>query len=99
MTESGGPTTQAGLDYQNRIAALYLGDLLSLDGEPSARVIAVRVEAPDHVDDLVVKYADGRRRWIQAKLTLTVGGDAWQKLWRAFHAQRHAPEFSPEDRL
>lgn len=99
MTEGGGPTTQAGIDYQNRVAALYLGDLLSLDGETAARVIAVRVEAPYHVDDIVVKYADGRRRWIQAKLTLTVGGDTWQKLWHAFYAQRHAPEFSPEDRL
>lgn len=99
MTEGGGPATQAGIDYQNRIAALYLSYLLSLDTETSARVIAVRVEAPHHVDDIVVKYADGRRRWIQAKLTLTVGGDPWQKLWRAFHAQRHDPEFSSEDKL
>jgi hypothetical protein len=99
MTESGGPTTQAGIDYQNKIAALYLGDLLSLDSETSARVIAVRVEAPEYVDDIVVRYAYGQRRWIQAKLTLTTDSGAWQKLWCALHAQRQAPEFSRADRL
>lgn len=99
MTESGGPTAQAGIDYQNRIAALYLGDLLNLDNGTSLRVVAVRVEAPDHVDDIVVKYADGRRRWVQAKLAISPGGDDWSKLWRDFHAQRHAHDFAADDRL
>lgn len=99
MTESGGPATQAGIDFQNRIAALYLGDLLNLDNGTAVRVVAVRVEAPDRVDDIVVKYADGRQRWIQAKLAISVGADDWSKLWINFHAQRHAPDFGVDDQL
>lgn len=99
MTERGGPTTQAGIDYQNRIAALYLGDLLNLEDGTSARVVAVRVEAPEHVDDIVVRYADGRSRWVQAKLTISAGSHEWFELWRNFHAQRSERDFSSGDRL
>ena len=58
MPEAGGTTTQSGIYYQNSIAALYLGRLLDLrseiDGRP--RITRVRIEAPDHVDDIVIGY-------------------------------------------
>jgi GrpB-like predicted nucleotidyltransferase (UPF0157 family) len=71
MEERGGPATQAGIRYQNSVAALYLGDLLRWDcPNPAERVLEVRVEAPAHVDDVVLRYADGHREWIQVKLNL-----------------------------
>lgn len=70
MTELGGPASQAGITYQNQIAALYLGDLLQWEQDGRDRVVQVRVEAPAKVDDIVVRYADGHSRWLQAKLQL-----------------------------
>ncbi|MCF1503810.1 hypothetical protein L0F51_08560 [Afifella sp. H1R] len=100
MTERGGPTTQAGIYYQNSIAALYLGDLLRWDiANPVERVVEVRVEAPAHVDDIVIRYSDRHREWVQAKLTIAPRGKAWEKLWVDFVAQREAEDFSAEDRL
>ena len=55
MAESGGTTTQSGIYYQNSIAALYLGRLV--DSQPRSaidRVVEVRVEAPEHEDDIVI---------------------------------------------
>ncbi|MDP1737031.1 MAG: NACHT domain-containing protein [Caulobacter sp.] len=97
--ERGGPTVQAGILYQNSIAALYLGDLLSFDGEAPDRVVEVRIEAPTHVDDTVVAYADGRRLWIQAKLALEDRSAAWEGLWHALEAQRTDAAFRAGDRL
>jgi hypothetical protein len=34
MAEAGGTTTQAGIFYQNSVAALYLADLLDLGAIP-----------------------------------------------------------------
>lgn len=100
MTERGGPTTQAGIYYQNSIAALYLGDLLRWDiANPAERVIEVRVEAPAHVDDIVIRYSDRHREWVQAKLSIEPRGKAWKKLWADFAAQRDAETFGAEDRL
>jgi len=99
MVERGGPTNQAGIEYQNHLAALYLGDLLRLDDEGRDRVVEVRVEAPAHVDDIVVRYADHRRRWVQAKLSLKVGEPAWSKLWENFDRQLADPLLRHEDRL
>jgi hypothetical protein len=100
MTERGGPTTQAGIRYQNSIAALYLGELLQLHA-PSAReqVSEVRVEAPADVDDIVVRFADQHRDWVQVKLRLTATGIAWRKLWSDFQVQRTSINFGTEDRL
>ena len=51
--ERGGPTTQSGILYQNSITALYLGRLCDPRSyEYSERVVRVRVDAPDTVDDL-----------------------------------------------
>ncbi|QQJ96403.1 NACHT domain-containing protein [Burkholderia ambifaria] len=100
MAEPGGPTTQAGIFYQNTIAALYLGRMLDLRERPAGeRVTSVRVEAPDHVDDVVVRMGDGSQRFIQVKLTIQSGTPPWDAVWRSFAAELHAPEFGPEDRL
>ena len=97
--ERGGPTVQAGIAYQNGIAALYLGDLLSFDGDERDRVVEVRVEAPAHVDDIVVHHADGHRRWVQVKLGLKPGTAAWDELWPNLNHQRQDPGFAGQDRL
>jgi hypothetical protein len=100
MEERGGPTTQAGIRYQNSVAALYMGDLLRWDIASAAeRVLEVRVEAPAHVDDIVVRYSDGHREWIQVKLNLETRGNAWEKLWSDFAAQRDGEGFGVNDHL
>ena len=90
MAEAGGTTTQSGIHYQNSIAALYLGRLLdSSQRVASQRVVEVRVEAPDHVDDIVTLHAGGGRSFIQAKEALSTTSEAWEKLWSAFAKQAH----------
>jgi hypothetical protein len=95
MSEAGGTTTQSGIHYQNSIAALFLGRLL--DSRPRTarvQVVEVRVEAPEHVDDIVIRHADGSRSFIQAKESLSLTSEAWNKLWIHFAAQ--AQESSTE---
>jgi len=100
VAEAGGPSTQEGIFYQNSVAARCLADLLDLDNLlPRERVLEVRVEAPAHVDDIVVRYADGHRDWLQAKVSLRSAGDAWRGLWQSFAAQKASQEFGQEDRL
>jgi hypothetical protein len=58
----------------------------------------VRVESPDNVDDFVVRFDDGSRRYFQVKLALQRRGETWQTLWLAMCRQlRNVP--SPDDRL
>ncbi len=102
MLESGGPTTQAGIFYQNSIAALYIGRMCDMGRRPShERVIEVRVEAPTYVDDIVVTYADQHRKWVQVKEDLRFwdSDKAWKKLWKDFEEQRWSANFGLEDRL
>lgn len=94
MPERGGPTTQSGILYQNSVAALYLGRLCDAAPRPAAdRVVGVRVEAPERVDDTVVAFADDHRTFIQAKEQIRANEAAWDKLWRDFAAQFLAPGF------
>lgn len=98
MAEAGGPSTQSGIRYQNSIAALHMGRMLDTRARPIGdRVVSVRVEALEHVDDIVVRYADGTTRFIQAKLGLRQGDAAWDGLWRALSRQMEAIDAS--DRL
>jgi len=100
MVEHGGPTTQDGIYYQNTVAARYLADLLNLHASvPRESVVEVRIEAPSHVDDIVVRYADGHREWVQAKSNLRASGEAWRSLWAAFAAQIQDSGFGAGDRL
>lgn len=87
MAESGGTSTQSGIYYQNSVAALYLGKLLDPMRANNDHFEAVRVEAPDAVDDIVVTYATGKKLYIQAKEKLDIGSDSWRKLWIDFHSQ------------
>jgi hypothetical protein len=100
VAEPGGATTQDGIYFQNTVAARHLADLLDLGRlPPRERVVEVRVEAPSDVDDVVVRFADGHRDWIQAKVRVQVASDAWNGLWQALEAQAARAEFGPEDRL
>lgn len=100
MTEAGGATTQAGIYYQNGVAAMHLAELLDLRDVPAReRVVGVRVEAPTDVDDIVVDYADGHRHFLSAKLSLRAGGKAWDNLWADLQAEATAPTRRPDDRL
>src|SRR5882724_5039094 len=88
MAESGGPTTQSGILYQNSIAALYLGRML--DETPRhahEQVVEVRLEAPTHVDDIVVSYQDGHQAYIQAKENIQKQGKIWREVWQKFYSQ------------
>lgn len=99
MTESGGPTTQAGIRFQDRVAALYMGRMLDARERPSRdRPVEVQMETQDAVDDFVVRFDDGSRHFFQAKLSLQrktgVWGDLWQDLYTQFRKG-----LSPDDRL
>jgi NACHT domain len=61
--------------------------------------VDVRLEAPADVDDIVVRYADGHREWIQAKTRVERSGQAWNGMWTALADQLARPEFGGEDRL
>ncbi len=101
MRERGGPTTQSGIWYQNSVAALYIGRLCDATLRPdSRRVIQVRVEAPEEVDDTVVTFADHHRVYIQSKESIRKTEAAWTKLWRDFDVQFHKASFQRgRDRL
>ena len=99
MAEAGGPTAQAGIRYQDQVAALYLGRMLDpRDRARHYQPVDVRVEAPKHVDDFVVRFADGSRCFFQVKLSLDVKGDVWKKLWLSFLDQLNG-DFTPDDRI
>jgi hypothetical protein len=88
MPESGGPTTQSGILYQNSIAALFLGRLCDATSRPeNDRVVHVRVETTDNIDDIVVTFADNHRTFIQAKEDVRDSDSAWKKLWEDFEKQ------------
>jgi len=94
MRERGGPTTQSGILYQNSVASLYLGRLCDATRRPEPeRVVRVRVEAPEHVDDTLVTFADGHHAFIQAKENVREDHEAWRTLWRDFDAQSRRPGF------
>ena len=100
MPEHGGATTQDGIYYQNTVAARHLADLLDLGLLlPRERVVEVRVEAPSDVDDIVVRFSDGHREWLQAKSRVQPSGHAWNSLWADLAAQSASPEFGADDRL
>ena len=100
MAEAGGAAAQAGFHYQNSVAALMLGNLLDFDPHPAQdRVVEVRVEAPEHVDDVVVLHADGHRDFLNVKLTLARGTSAWRQMWLNLELQRQSLKYGSADRL
>jgi hypothetical protein len=100
LSELGGPTTQEGIFYQNSVAALALLDLLEADPQPPRdRVVEVRVEAPEDVDDVVIRYADDHVQYQNVKTTVKPGTDAWTRLWSSMYAQFCSPSLSADDEL
>ena len=94
MVERGGPTTQSGILYQNSVAALYLGRLCDItQRSESDSVQSVKVEALENVDDIVVTFADEHKEYIQTKETISVGDNAWNKLWMSFLSQYRKKDF------
>lgn len=100
MPEAGGPATQAGIFYQNSVAALALADLLDLDQRIAReRAVEVRLEAPEDVDDIVIRFADGHREFQNVKLSIDVGNSAWSGIWRSLSAQHQSTTFGNNDQL
>ena len=88
MTEPGGPSTQEGVFYQNSVSAFWIVKLLELTEIPHRdQVLDVRVEAPESVDDIVIRFADGHRNFCSAKLSVKQGTKPWKKLWQDFLKQ------------
>ena len=86
MGESAAPT-QAGLFFQNSIAALYLQRMLNPRLGEADGPVEVCVEAPEQVDDTVVQFADGHSEFIQAKLSIAPGSNDWKDMWKHFENQ------------
>jgi hypothetical protein len=60
--------------------------------------VEVRIEAPQDVDDFIVRFADGSRRFFQVKLSLDARGRAWKALWPSLKRQLDT-DFTFDDRL
>jgi hypothetical protein len=100
MAEPGGTNTQSGIYYQNSVAALALADLLELAPlPPRDRVVEVRVEAPDDVDDIVIRFADGHRLFQNVKTSVAPGSAPWLALWNSLRAQFGRSDFGAEDQF
>ncbi|WP_200385406.1 NACHT domain-containing protein [Rhodocyclus tenuis] len=100
MAEAGGASTQAGIYYQNSVAALVLLNLLDQEPvPPRERVVEVRLEAPTDVDDVVVTYADGHREFQNVKMDVSPSGPVWDRLWQCLKVQFDASDFGAEDQL
>ncbi len=68
MAGRGGRATQSGISYQNLYATRYAVEMLGGEAVAEAgRIIALRSEAPTAVDDVLLTFADGHRRYVQTK--------------------------------
>ena len=67
--------------------------------DPRDRPVEVRVEAPEQVDDIVVRFADNHRVFIQAKEQVSAPGKKWSNLWADLESRRSYPAFEEQDRL
>jgi hypothetical protein len=68
MPESGGPTTQSGTYFQNTVATWYLARMLhdTQFSRTENRVVRVRSEALEDVDDVVITFERGTH-YVQVK--------------------------------
>jgi len=100
MPEAGGTAAQAGFFYQNSVAALALADLLDLDQRiVRERVVEVRLEAPEEVDDIVIRYADEHREFQSVKLSIRMASSTWPGIWRSLGAQHSSKTFGGNDQF
>jgi len=88
MPESGGPTTQSGTYFQNTVATWFMAHMLhdTTHGQSENRIVRVRCEAPEEVDDVVVTFERGVH-YVQVKEALSASESAWTGLWRHFWKQ------------
>ena len=99
MPESGGPTTQSGTYFQNTVAAWYMARMLSdtLQGQTDNRIIRIRCEAPEDIDDIIITFERGIH-YVQVKEALSAGEKAWAGLW--VHSWKQFARIDPShDRL
>src|SRR4051794_15338118 len=73
----GGASADAGVEYGRAVAAYAVAHALAGEPLPSfgfdlgaAKVASVAVETDEHVDDVLVRFADGRQAQVQAKLSV-----------------------------
>ena len=102
--ERGGPTAQAGIYFQNCVAALRLAHMLARTPGQNPRgdrdvVERVRVEAVEPVDDIVVRWSSGRREYLQVKLNLKLRSEAWSEFWASARKQFQKEEFGEMDAI
>lgn len=88
MPESGGPTAQSGAYFQNTVAAWYLAKMIhdAMQKHVDNRVIRIRCEAPEDIDDIVVTFDQGKH-YIQVKESIVVNSPIWTGLWVDFWSQ------------
>jgi hypothetical protein len=74
ISSGGGSATNSGIDYQQRVASLFLAHLLLdidvsyiLEIHDSAKIAEVSFETASCIDDIEIKLIDGIRVLIQAK--------------------------------
>lgn len=92
----GGVTTHGGIEFQDGLAVVKLAEMLAgleVISPNLGSVVSVRLESPDPVDDIVVEYSSGRKEYIQAKINVRAGDDAWDKMWKHFYDQFQSPDF------
>lgn len=100
--QTGGETTQAGIRFQNNVAALRFADMLAETRaqSPAGDVVEkVWVEAREPVDDIVAYWKSGRREFIQAKIRIQAKSKPWNKFWSDAKKQFENPEFSDLDEI
>ena len=94
MPEAAGPTNQSGIDYQNSVETLFLGDMLDADGRPPAEaIVSVRGEAPTEVDDIKITFADGHSTFVHCKENIAPSDVKWRELWSDFSQQFNQSDF------
>jgi hypothetical protein len=103
MAGPGGSTAQSGFYFQNSIAALYLARMIGKpDERDSQAIIEVTNEASSEtikVDDILVKYRDHHRTFIQAKENINIADETWKELWRNVLCQILEDFQADEDRI
>lgn len=100
MPEVGGSSTQAGIFYQNTVAALALAEMLDLERKsPREQLVEVRLEAPEDVDDVVLRFADSHLEFCNVKLRLQISDRAWPGIWKSLATQFRRNSFREADQL
>lgn len=57
------------------------------------RIIAVRVEAPRAVDDIVLTFSDGHIVYVNAKERVRIKSPEWKHVWEQLQSQYESAEF------